>query len=62
MGPINTDGIQYPFMAGCGALLGLLVSLLLCVVAIFVPSLWPYVLAPVGVGAVIGFVWAGFIR
>lgn len=57
---IDLNGIQYPIFAGVGALLGLFVSAPLCLVAIFIPTLWAYAFAPVWIGAIIGLVWAAF--
>lgn len=59
---IDMKGIQYPIFAGIGALIGLCVSAPVCLAAIFFPSLWAYAFAPVWIGAIIGFVWAAFVR
>ena len=59
---IDMNGIQYPIFAGIGALAGLCLSLPVCVVAVFFPALWAYAFAPVWIGAIIGLVWAAFVR
>lgn len=58
------DGIQYPIFAGLGALLGLIVGVpILAVLGFIWPALWgAWLFSPVAVGAVIGFIFAGFLR
>lgn len=58
----DLSGIQYVLFAGLGALIGLAVSAVIGVFAIFFPELWPWVFVPVGVGAVVGFGAAIFIK
>lgn len=58
------DGIQYPILAGVGALLGLFIGApVLALLGLIWPVLWgPWLLAPVAAGAVIGLILAGFAR
>lgn len=57
-------GIQYPIFAGLGALLGLFVGVpILAALGFIWPSLWgAWLFTPVALGAVAGFIFAGFLK
>lgn len=60
---IDLKGLQYPFFAGLGAILALIfVSPVLAIIAIWFPALWPWVLSPAAVGAVIGLILGVFVK
>ena len=59
---IDLSGLQFFLFAGFGALAGLLISVPLCLIALFFPAIWAYAFAPVWGGAIIGLVWAAFVR
>lgn len=57
------DGIEYPLLAGAGALLGLILGApIVAVLALFWPALWGWVFAPCAVGAVVGLILALGVR
>lgn len=60
---IDLRGIEYPLFAGLGALLMLFTATPgLAVLSLFFPALWAWVFVPVGVGALVGLIFAFFIR
>jgi hypothetical protein len=58
------DGIQYPVMAGFGAVAGLVIGVpILAALGFIWPVLWGgWLFSPVAVGAVAGLVFAGFMK
>lgn len=57
------QGLEYPMFAGLGALLMLFTATpVLAILAIFFPTLWGWVFAPVAFGAVSGLIFARFIE
>jgi len=59
---INMDGIQYPIFIGIGAVTALPVCVVIALLAIFFPVLWPWWLAPVPVGMFAGLMVACFSK
>lgn len=60
---IDMRGIEYPLMAGLGAIAALATATpILVVLALFFPALWAWVFVPVGVGAIIGLIAAAFMK
>lgn len=55
---VNLDGIQYPIFIGIGAVVSLPFFLIMAILSIFAPYLWPYVWIPFPVGMFIGLMIA----
>ena len=55
---INLDGLEFFIALGAGAFAGIVFSLILTTLSIFFPILWPYVLLPIVIGTMVGFLWA----
>jgi hypothetical protein len=58
------DGIQYPICAGLGACVGLFIGTpIMAALGLIWPALWgAWLFAPAAAGAVIGLIWASYIK
>ena len=59
---INLDGLEVFIAIGAGAFVGLVLSFILTTLSIFFPVLWPYVLLPIVIGTMVGFLWALLLK
>ena len=54
----NLDGLEFFIALGVGAFVGIVLSFILTTLSIFFPVLLPYVLLPIVIGTMVGFIWA----